>query len=350
MKQRTIKTGHPYDLLIDTRLLPRCGEEIAKRVSPCTVAIVSDDTVDGLYGDIAEKSLTEAGFSVRRITFSHGEGSKNLETLSRVLEELAAHGLSRSDLIVALGGGVVGDLAGFAAAVYLRGIRFVQIPTSLLAMIDSSVGGKTAVDLDAGKNLAGAFWQPSLVLCDTDLLKTLPECYRLDGLGEMIKYGMGFDAALLTLLCEGGWEQDIEALVARCIEIKAEVVEADERDDGVRQKLNLGHTVAHAIERCSNLSITHGRAVAMGCEIVTRACVRRGELSAEALSLLEKTLLRCGLNMPCPFTADELAAAATHDKKRRGGSITLILPTRVGECALRPIPVEELAAFFLQGL
>ncbi len=350
MKRIAIETEHPYDLLVGDRLLPRCGEEIARRIAPCAAAILSDDTVDALYGATVERSLAAAGFTVIRIVFAHGEGSKNLETLSDVLEALAGASLTRSDLIVALGGGVVGDLAGFAAAVYLRGIRFVQLPTTLLAMIDSSVGGKTAVDLRAGKNLAGAFWQPELVLCDTGLLNSLPDCYRLDGLGEMIKYGMGFDAELLELLRKGGWEQSPEALIARCISIKAAVVAADEQDNAVRQKLNFGHTAAHAIERCSKLSITHGRAVATGCAIVTRACVRRGMLPVEALSLLEETLTRCGLEAGCAFSAAELAQAAANDKKRRGGSITLVLPTRVGKCVLAPIPIEELEGFLADGL
>ena len=178
MRRISIETGHHYDLLIGSGPLDRCGEEIARVVTPCAAAVVTDDTVDALYGEAVERSLREAGFSAVRIVFPHGEASKNMGTLSHVLESLAGAGLTRSDLIVALGGGVVGDLAGFAAACYLRGIRFVQIPTSLLAMIDSSVGGKTAVDLAAGKNLAGAFWQPELVLCDTALLSTLPGCYR----------------------------------------------------------------------------------------------------------------------------------------------------------------------------
>ncbi len=350
MQTISIRTGHPYEVLVGRSILPECGAAVAKVVAPCAAAIVTDDTVDALYGASIEASLRRAGFSVSRIVFPHGEASKNLQTLAQVLESLAQAGLTRSDLIVALGGGVVGDLAGFAAAVYLRGIRFVQIPTTLLAMIDSSVGGKTAVDLEAGKNLAGAFWQPELVLCDTALLSTLPLNYRLDGLGEMIKYGMGFDASLLSMLRSGEWERDPEALVARCVAIKEAVVSADERDNAVRQKLNLGHTAAHAIERCSGFSITHGRAVATGTALVTRACVRRGELPAEALALLEETLDRCGLEKRCHFSAAALAQAAMHDKKRRGNRITLILPDAVGSCRLSPIAVEELESFFADGL
>ena len=350
MRRISIETGHHYDLLIGSGPLDRCGEEIARVVTPCAAAVVTDDTVDALYGEAVERSLRKAGFSAVRIVFPHGEASKNMGTLSHVLESLAGAGLTRSDLIVALGGGVVGDLAGFAAACYLRGIRFVQIPTSLLAMIDSSVGGKTAVDLAAGKNLAGAFWQPELVLCDTTLLSTLPGCYRLDGLGEMIKYGMGFDAQLLSMMREGGWEREPEAMVARCISIKAAVVAADERDQAERQKLNLGHTAAHAIERCSGLGITHGRAVAIGTALIARACVKRGMLSHEALALLEEALDRCGLESRCAFSAQELAAAAVNDKKRRGDSITLVLPAAAGSCVLRPMPAAELEGFFADGL
>ena len=298
MKSIPVQTARPYEVLVGQGLLAQSGELIAKKAPPCTAAIITDDTVNILFGDAVQASLQQAGFKVCRIVFPHGEASKNMTTLSFVLEQLAGHRVTRTDLIVALGGGVVGDLAGFAAAVYLRGMRFVQLPTTLLSAIDSSVGGKTAVDLAAGKNLAGAFWQPELVLCDSDALKTLPEQYFLDGLGEAVKYGMAFDNTLLPLL-QNGVASRLPELVARCVAIKAGVVAQDEHDTGERRKLNFGHTVGHAIERCSGFSISHGQAVAIGMVIITRACVKKGITPPETLKTLLDVLTACGLPSTC---------------------------------------------------
>lgn len=349
MKSVLVKTDHPYEVLVGNGLIAQSGQLIAQKVKPCTAAVVADDTVDVLFGDAVEASLKEAGFQVCRIVFSHGEASKNLMTLSTVLEKLAENQITRTDLIVALGGGVTGDLAGFAAAVYLRGIRFVQIPTTFLAAIDSSVGGKTAVDLVAGKNLAGAFWQPELVICDCETLKTLPEQYFLDGMGEAIKYGMAFDKTLLPLL-EDGVSTRLSEIVARCVAIKADVVAQDERDTGERRKLNFGHTVGHAIERCSNFSITHGQAVAIGMVIITRACVKNGITPPETFETLLNILRDCGLPTTCGYSAQALAEAALGDKKRRGDQLALILPTVVGNCTVQDITVDALQTWIEQGL
>lgn len=349
MKSVLVQTGHPYEVLVGNGLLAQGGGLIAEKIKPCAAAVITDDTVDILFGSAVEASLKKAGFRVCRIVFPHGEASKNLLTLSAVLEQLAAHQITRTDLIVALGGGVTGDLAGFAAAVYLRGIRFVQIPTTFLAAIDSSVGGKTAVDLAAGKNLAGAFWQPELVICDCETLKTLPEQYFLDGMGEAVKYGMAFDKTLLPLLGDGvsGRLPDI---IARCVAIKAGVVAQDERDTGERRKLNFGHTVGHAIERCANFSITHGQAVAIGMVVITRACVKRGITPPETLKTLLDTLTACGLPAACGYSAEALAGAALGDKKRRGDQLALILPTAVGGCTVWNIAVDALESWIKQGL
>lgn len=349
MKSVLVKTDHPYEVLVGNGLIAQSGQLIAQKVKPCTTAIITDDTVDVLFGNAVETSLKKAGFKVCRIIFSHGEASKNLITLSTVLEKLAENQITRTDLIVALGGGVTGDLAGFAAAVYLRGIRFVQIPTTFLAAVDSSVGGKTAVDLVAGKNLAGAFWQPELVICDCETLKTLPEQYFLDGLGEAVKYGMAFDKTLLPLL-KDGVSTRLPEIVARCVAIKADVVAQDERDTGERRKLNFGHTVGHAIERCSNFSITHGQAVAIGMVIITRACVKRRITPLKTLDTLLDTLNSCGLPTTCGYSAQELAEAALGDKKRRGDQLALILPTVVGNCIVQDIAVDSLKVWIEQGL
>ena len=259
-----VKASREYDVLIGAGLLDRCGELIAAVHKPCTAAIITDDTVNALYGERVEASLAAAGYKVVRFVFPHGEENKNLMTFAAAQNFLAENRLSRSDLVVALGGGVVGDLAGFVAATYLRGIRFVQLPTTLLAAVDSSVGGKTAVDLPAGKNLCGCFSQPSLVLCDYETLSTLPEETFAEGCAEVVKYGVLADEGFFSALEEKGVKGEEEAVITRCVSIKRDVVCADEFDNGERQKLNLGHTVGHAIEQNSNFSVSHGAAVAMG--------------------------------------------------------------------------------------
>lgn len=350
MKIVEVTTAPAYSVLIGSGLLSQAGARIAAVHKPCTAALVTDSLVDTLYAAPVEESLTSAGFRVVKFVFPQGEQSKTLDTYARLLSFLSDNGVTRSDLIVALGGGVVGDLAGFAAATYLRGMEFVQIATTLLAQIDSSVGGKTAVDLPQGKNLVGAFWQPSLVLCDPDCLHTLAPHVWADGLAEAIKYGMIADAELLSRLCQDGLSQDPEGIIARCIQIKALAVEADERDFGERQKLNFGHTAGHSVEKHSNFTITHGHGVAIGMSVVTRACVRRGLVPPETWTTLEQALRKHNLPTQSPVSAEILAEGAFSDKKRRGSGITLVLPVQVGQCTLTPFQLDELKDFFQDGL
>jgi 3-dehydroquinate synthase len=345
-----IKTGKRYKVRIDDGLLAHAGELAAEAIRPCTLVLVADDRVDALYGDTAAESFSRAGFRVLRYTFPNGEASKNMVTLGRLLEFLGEHAVTRSDLIAALGGGVTGDLAGFAAAVYLRGIRYLQIPTTFLAAVDSSVGGKTAVDLAAGKNLAGAFCQPEMVLCDPQVFSTLtPEIFS-DGVAEGIKYGMIADADLFQDFSSGEYRTKLEQTVARCVAIKGDVVARDEFDTGDRQLLNFGHTFGHAIELCSHFSVTHGHAVAIGMVIASRAAERRGICSTGCTASLLQALEACGLPVRCEFPADALFAAALADKKRAGDTITLILPQEIGRCIRHPIPVEELRGYLRDGL
>ena len=243
----------------------------ASEVGVSNCAVITDSNVDKLYSNILISSLEKSGYKVSKFVFDAGEQSKNANTFVDILEFLANSGLTRSDCVFALGGGVVGDIAGFAASVYLRGIKFVQIPTTLLAAVDSSVGGKTAVNLPAGKNLVGAFHQPSLVLCDLDTLDTLPESVFQDGCAEVIKYGVIYDAGLFSHLAENGLAFEREYVISRCVELKRNVVEQDEFDTGARQMLNYGHTIGHGIEAQSGFSVTHGQAVAIGMAIVSRA-------------------------------------------------------------------------------
>lgn len=349
MKQVRIKTGAPYDVLIGGRLLRETGALVGARLAPCRAVLVTDSNVAPLYAGTVEESLRAAGFAVTRHVFPAGEAGKNIETLTGILTALADAGLTRTDLVVALGGGVTGDMAGLAASLYLRGVRYVQLPTTLLAAVDSSVGGKTAIDFAGRKNIVGAFYQPSLVICDTDTFGTLtPEIYR-DGLAESVKYGVICDAALFERFASEK-TLDIEEIVARCVAIKGDIVAQDEHDTGLRQLLNFGHTPGHAIEACSRYGVSHGHAVATGMLIMARAAQRAGICRDDTVPRLARVLQTFGLPVGTPYTAAELASAALADKKRRGDGITLVVPERLGSCVLHRIPVAELEGFFARGM
>lgn len=350
MKTICVNASTKYDVKIGSNLLPSLGREIASVCTPQTVAVISDSTVWPLYGEIAVKSIKNAGFRGISYVFPAGEASKNGETYLKALNYLAENKLTRSDCIVALGGGVVGDLAGFIAATYLRGIAYIQVPTTLLAAVDSSVGGKTAIDLAAGKNLAGAFYQPKLVLCDTDTLATLPEDTFRDGCAEVIKYGILFDPALFSALSESGLGFDREAVIARCVELKRNVVMEDEFDTGARMRLNLGHTMGHGVEAMSQFTISHGKAVAIGTAIVSRSAEKYGICSKETKNAILSTLTKFGLPVKAFCTADQLYSFALSDKKRSGGSVSLIIPQRIGDCRIQKTDVTELKSFIEAGL
>lgn len=344
MRSVTVKTSATYEVLIGSGLLQKAGEAVKKVISPCKAAIVTDSTVVHLYEETVRKSLTEAGFSVCTFVFPAGEASKNIHTLSHLLEFLAKEEMTRTDLIVALGGGVTGDLAGFGAAVYLRGIPFVQIPTTFLAAIDSSVGGKTAVDLEAGKNLAGAFYQPKLVLCDTDVLQTLPEVVFADGIAEALKYGVLGDDALFEKIAGGDFRQDLEEIIETCVSMKRDVVEEDEFDTGKRQLLNLGHTFGHAIEQKSHFQMTHGHAVAIGMHLIAKAAEAKGIAEKGTAAAIAKALEQNQLPKETEFSPAEVAEGTLRDKKRRGGTISFVFPKKIGACEIVKIPVEEVEA------
>lgn len=346
----TVKASKTYEVRIGRGLLQSAGNELRRLFpTPRKILLISDDTVRALWGDTLLASLREAGYTVFEFVFPHGEASKTPATVVGMWEALAKANLTRTDLVAALGGGVVGDMAGFAAATYLRGISFVQFPTTLLAMVDSSVGGKTGADLAVGKNLIGAFHQPSAVFCDTDTLSTLPEEIFADGCAEVIKYGYINDPDLLSLL-EQSFAADPEAVIARCVSDKRDLVEADERDTGARQLLNLGHTAGHAVEALSDFTISHGSAVAIGMLVMAKAAVAAGLCTADVPSHMERMLKAYRLPTVCPYTAEALAGVALSDKKRKGDGITLVLPERMGASRLYGMPAAELAAFFAKGL
>ena len=349
MKTVTVTASKSYDILIEKGLLQNVGKHIRNLLGEVRVCIVTDDTVDALYSKDIENSLQSQNFTFIKFIIPHGEASKNASNLITLLEFLATNRITRSDAIIALGGGVVGDLAGFAAGVYLRGIKFIQIPTTLLAMVDSSVGGKTAIDLEAGKNLAGVFHQPSLVLCDPNTLNTLTSEIFADGCAEVIKYGIINDKEFFNFL-KNDIQENIEEVIERCVANKASIVECDEFDNGERQLLNLGHTIGHAIELCSDLSVSHGSAVAIGTVIATRIAISLGLCPANELDEIITILKNANLPTECPYTASELVSVATADKKRSGNSINLILPYGIGNCKLHKVAIDELEAIIEKGL
>lgn len=344
MRTVTVAASKTYTIQIGSGLLSSVGSEVKSLGSVQKVCIVSESRVFPLYGKTVLDSLENVGFQVASFVFPAGEESKNPKVYLELLNFLAEKKLTRTDMIVALGGGVVGDLAGFAAATFLRGIRFIQIPTTLLAAVDSSVGGKTAIDLPAGKNLVGAFCQPSLVLCDTDTLNTLPEDIFRDGCAEVIKYGILYDSSLFAHLEENGPTFDREAVITRCVELKRDVVMEDEFDTGARMKLNLGHTIGHGIEARSNFTLSHGKSVAIGTAIVSRAshCPDAGRILA--------ILKQFGLPTSAEYLAEDIYAYTLSDKKRSGGTVNLIIPDAIGSCSIVPTPVENLKSFIEAGL
>lgn len=349
MRTVTVNASRVYDIIIEKGSLDRAGELSLTVKKPCRAAILSDSNVAPLYAERLENSLKSAGYDPILFTVKAGEESKSAESYLALLSFLAQNKITRSDCLFALGGGVVGDLCGFAAATYLRGIEFIQIPTTLLAMVDSSVGGKTAIDIPEGKNLVGAFYQPSLVICDSDLLSTLPDNIFADGCAEVIKYGIINDPELFEMLKSPILPQ-IDGIIERCVCDKRDVVDADERDVGVRQLLNLGHTAAHSIEVLSHFEISHGSAVAMGTALITRAAVSMNLCDKRELDEVISMLSAYNLPVDCPYTAGELATVAMGDKKRAGGYITLVMPYGIGDSRLYRVSVDSLEDIFARGL
>lgn len=345
MKTIHVQASKSYDVVIGNGLLKQLGKHLFSVLNrKCKVAVISDSNVYPLYGEFAEASLKQNGFEPVHYVFPAGEASKNSATYISILNFLAENHLTRADAIVALGGGVTGDMSGFAASTFLRGIPYVQIPTTLLAMVDSSVGGKTAIDLPAGKNLVGAFYQPSLVLCDLDTLNTLPQQIFCDGCAEVIKYGVLYDADLFDHLATFGLDFDREDVISRCVAWKRNVVAEDEFDTGARAKLNLGHTIGHSIEAQSNFAVSHGQAVAIGMAIIAKAGCK------DIYERLTTVLHRFHLPTTTMFTANQLYRCALSDKKRAGGTVNLIIPNRIGDCSIVPIRVDNLESFIEEGL
>lgn len=350
MRSISIQASTSYHVLVGRDLLDQAGTHIAEVCKSCKVAVISETNVAPLYAKTLESSLIRSGFEVYCYIFQAGESQKNSATYLEILSFLAENMFTKADLVIALGGGVTGDITGFAAATYLRGIPYVQIPTTLLAMVDSSVGGKTAIDLPSGKNLAGAFYQPRLVLCDLDVLATLPESVFCDGCAEIIKYAILYDPKLFTHLMDNGLAFDRESVVSRCIELKRDVVREDEFDTGTRQKLNFGHTIGHGIEKQSNYTVSHGQAVAMGMAIISKGAAQMNICTMSLYDEICNILDLFRLPKFTQYSAAALYLSALSDKKRAGETVNLIVPQHIGCCIIRPTPVEELKSFIEAGL
>lgn len=343
----TVQTAKPYSILLERGLLAQTGKHCLPLFSTGTRAmVISDSNVFPLYGETVMDSLRQAGYEACSCVFPAGEQSKLLSTVETFFRALGENGFTRSDFIVALGGGVTGDMAGFAAATFLRGIDFVQIPTTLLAQVDSSVGGKTGVDLPFGKNLVGAFHQPRLVLIDPDTLSTLPPHFFADGMGEVIKYGCIRRPALFKYLMEEDAREHLEEVIYECVDCKRQVVEADALDKGERMILNFGHTLGHALEKLHGFSgLSHGEAVGIGMVLISKAAERAG-LTAPGTSEKIVTLLeRYNLPTATDRNMDELAKATALDKKSAGKNLRLILLHEIGDAYIYTLPREELGNF-----
>lgn len=340
METVTVKASKTYDVLIGDGLLQRAADYLSPVVKNGAVTIVSDDRVYSLYGETLKTILEANGNRTRSFVFPNGEQSKNVGNYIKLLDFLADASMSRADTIIALGGGVTGDLAGFAAATYMRGVKYIQMPTTLLAAVDSSVGGKTGIDLTAGKNLAGAFYQPSLVLCDYHLFDTLEPSVFADGMAEVVKHAILAGGELKELLYQPV-RPNLETIIRLNVSIKRGVVEADEREAGSRALLNLGHTIGHAVETLSGFTVTHGQAVAIGACTTARICAKRG-VCAQAVADEVVELFRLhGLPTETDFTAKQIADAARLDKKRKTDRITLVWIEDFGRCVLKDIAMDD---------
>lgn len=346
MTTLTVSTSKPYDIKIGRGSLEQTGSYMASIFDPCKVAVLTDSIVDGYYADSLLAQLRANGFSADKILFPGGEHSKNAGTYVNILEALAADGLSRSDVILALGGGVVSDLAGFVAGTYLRGLPYVVVPTTFQGAIDAAIGGKTGINLNSGKNLAGVIWQPSLVVCDPDTFQTLPAATMLDGIAEAVKYAVISEASLIDKILAGDYAYVLE----RCVSIKKSLVEVDERDRGLRHILNFGHTIGHGIEKLTSYRISHGRAVAKGMIAESLGAYRTGLAPRDISGDLSDLLEALGFDVSLTYDASRLCQLALNDKKIAEGKITMIIPESIGKCHLKKLALDELFELITAGV
>ena len=344
MKKVRVDLGkNSYDIIVEKGILANVGKYVQSEGGK--IFVVSDTNVSPLYANIVIDSLHSQGFDTSLYVIKAGEQSKNIQSIYPMYEAMLAFGLTRKDLVVALGGGVVGDLTGFVASTYLRGVDFVQIPTSLLAQVDSSVGGKVAVDLPQGKNLVGSFFQPKFVLIDTQVLTTLPDSFYIDGMAEVIKYGCILDKQLFSKLesikDRTSFMAQADDIVSTCCRLKADVVQNDERDKGDRMLLNFGHTYGHAIEKYFNFEkVSHGQAVAIGMSVVTKLSEVAGKTDIGTSDRLDRLLMQYGLDTYIDVDQNKVIENMANDKKNLGKDLVLVLISKIGESFLYPTTSE----------
>lgn len=342
----SVSASENYNVLIGRGILADVGKLCADKLKNTKkILVVSDSNVTPLYTAKVKKSFTEAGFETYTLTFEAGEENKTLETFGNIAESAARLGFCRADAFAALGGGVTGDITGFAAACYMRGIKYVQIPTTLLAAIDSSVGGKTGVDLPEGKNLVGAFHQPSAVVFDPEVLSTLPEKELRNGLGEGIKYAVLKGGKIKEIMQSGLNSENLEEFCALCVKYKSEIVSRDEKENGVRQLLNLGHTLGHAEEKLSGYKISHGEAVACGIYIMAKASKNKGTLSERAFEEIVGMLEKTNLLREPEIGKEALVSAAATDKKNRADGLNVVTVRDTGDCRIEKMSLKELGEY-----
>ncbi len=350
MQQISVKVDEGYSVFVGKKLLDKMPEQLKTITKSKKCVVVTDSNVEPLYLERFVSIMRTAGYEIDSFVVKAGENSKNLECLGEVLEFLAEKELTRSDFIIALGGGVVGDLTGFAAGCYMRGIDYVQVPTTLLAAVDSSVGGKTAVDLRSGKNLAGLFVQPKLVICDINLLNTLPEKTFKDGMAEAIKTGILAGEPLFSMFEDERETRESdewkEKMIAGCIAYKAKVVEQDPKEKNVRRLLNLGHTPAHGIEKISEFQVSHGRAVAKGLEIIVDISCREGFLAKKTAERIQRVIALERFEPISKEYTKNMQEAMKHDKKRKGNQIALIMPMTIGHCEIKEYDFSKIEELF----
>lgn len=350
MKKLNVKSVRSYEIHIGRGIIEKCGEIIKPLARGGKAMIISDTNVFPIYGEIVSKSLKDSGFEVYSHIFPAGEKSKRLSTIAQMYDSLADNGFSRRDFIVALGGGVTGDMAGFAAATYQRGIDFVQIPTSLLSQVDSSVGSKTGVDIEQGKNLVGAFWSPSVVIIDPNTLSTLTPEFFADGMAEVIKYGCIKSLPLFEKLENENAADIIEDIIYDCVSIKRDVVERDEHEAGERMLLNFGHTLGHSIEKAYGYTgITHGQAVGIGMVLITKACESAGITEPETTDRIRNLLKKYSLPISDPTSLKTITDGALGDKKASGDSINVVVLNKIGDSFTKKLKKAELYDFCRQG-
>ncbi len=347
MLKMTVAASTPYDILIGRDILGQCCDFIKPLTKAKKILVISDSNVAPLCAKKIVFALEKESFNASLFTFPAGEENKTLQTVSVMLDAMCRFGLTREDLVIAVGGGVTGDMVGFAASIYLRGIDFIQIPTSLLSQVDSSVGGKTGCDLPFGKNLAGAFHNPRLVLIDTATLDTLPSEFFCDGMGEVIKTGAIKDEKLFNCLSAEDSDLSLEKIIYSCVNIKRQVVENDFKEAGERRLLNFGHTLGHAIELYYDFKgITHGEAVGVGMLMITRASEKNGLTEAGTADKIEALLKEFNLKTYVDAPLTELLALCRRDKKSTAEFINLVLLSEIGKAYVHKIPLDELESFF----